>query len=77
VASVTHRHWWWYVSAGAGVLLIPMIAASRIYLGVHWFSDVVQSFLLGSLYLLAVEMVLNWHHQRLPTCVANRHLYDE
>ncbi len=77
VASLTHRHWWWYVSAGAGTILIPMIAASRVYLGVHWFSDVVQSFLMGSLYLLAVEMVLDWHHRRLPTCVANQHLYDE
>jgi undecaprenyl-diphosphatase len=77
VASLTHRHWWWYISAGVATLMIPMIAASRVYLGVHWFSDVVQSFLLGSLYLLLVEMVLDWHHRKLPTCVANRHLFDE
>lgn len=37
---------------GTAILLIGLIGFSRIYLGMHYFSDVVAGFMLGSLWLL-------------------------
>jgi membrane-associated phospholipid phosphatase len=39
---------------GALLSLIALVGPSRIYLGHHWFSDVLASYLLGSSYLLAL-----------------------
>ena len=66
VALVTGRRsvWWW--SVGFSGAVIVLVGFSRIYLGVHWFSDVVGALLLGALYLLAVEWLLVWHHHRHP-----------
>lgn len=62
VALVTDRRWlWWLASFLAGVL-IAGISMSRVYLGVHWFSDIVQGLLLGWLYLTALEALFNHHH---------------
>jgi undecaprenyl-diphosphatase len=63
----------WWSSAVASGLLIVAIAASRLYLGVHWFSDIVGSLLLGSFFLLAVEAVLD-HVHRVNGCAADRKL---
>lgn len=59
---VRSRAIWWASVAVAGVL-IAGIAASRVYLGVHWFSDIVQGALLGSLYLAALELLFAHHHR--------------
>ena len=32
----------------------------------HWMSDVVGALVLGALYLLGVEWLLDWHHRRRP-----------
>jgi len=66
VALVSGRHkaWWWSVAISATV--ITTVAFSRVYLGVHWLTDVVGALLLGALYLLAVEWLLEWHHRRRP-----------
>lgn len=39
---------------GALVAKIALVGPSRIYLGHHWFTDVVTSYLLGSTYLLVL-----------------------
>ncbi|MGH9223238.1 MAG: phosphatase PAP2 family protein [Acidimicrobiales bacterium] len=57
---------WWATASVAGVLIVG-ISASRVYLGVHWFTDIVQGMLLGSLYLAALECLLV-HNHRLRQC---------
>lgn len=66
VALLTHRRrlWWWSVIFSVSVIVL--VAISRVYLGVHWLSDVVAALVLGALYLLAVEWLLDWHHDRRP-----------
>lgn len=66
VALLTGRRsaWWW--SVGISATVITAVAFSRVYLGVHWLSDVLGALLLGALYLLAVEALLEWHHRRRP-----------
>lgn len=66
VALVSGRRaaWWWSVAISATVILV--VAFTRVYLGVHWMSDVVGALVLGALYLLAVEWLLDWHHRRQP-----------
>ncbi|MGH9026145.1 MAG: phosphatase PAP2 family protein [Acidimicrobiia bacterium] len=64
VALCTNRRvWWWIASVSSGILIL-LVGASRIYLGVHWFSDVVGALLFGVLYLLAIELVFDRAHHR-------------
>ncbi len=71
VALATNRRWiWWLATAASGILIIG-ISASRIYLGVHWFSDIIQGFVLGWLYLTVIETVFV-HHHRGRSCSGNR-----
>ncbi len=50
------------------VALIALVGPSRIYLGHHWFTDVVASYLLGSSYLLALTAL----YRRVKTRWLNR-----
>ena len=66
VALLTGRRaaWWWSVAISATV--ITAVAFSRVYLGVHRLTDVLGALLLGAMYLLTVEALLEWHHRRRP-----------
>jgi membrane protein DedA with SNARE-associated domain/membrane-associated phospholipid phosphatase len=55
-ASWARRVW---ISAGA-VVLVAGIGLSRLYLGVHWLTDVLAAWLVGGTWLLAVLGV--WRH---------------
>lgn len=66
VALFTHKRLYWWWSVGVSVTVIALVSMSRVYLGVHWFSDVIAALMLGSLYLLGVEWLLDWHHHRRP-----------
>lgn len=75
VAVVSGRRaaWWW--SVGISTTVIVVVGFSRVYLGVHWMSDVIGALLLGTLYLLVVEWLLDWHHRRQP-CPHLDHGYE-
>jgi len=63
--------WWASVITSAG--LIVAIAASRVYLGVHWASDVTAGLLLGSFFLLGIESVVAHAHRFNGCGAARRH----
>lgn len=56
----------WWATLWTSVGLIVSIAASRVYLGVHWFSDVSMGLVVGSFFLLGVQAVLEREHRRHP-----------
>lgn len=66
VALYTRRRRVWWATVMASGALIVAIGASRIYLGVHWFSDVVGGLIVGAFFLVGVERVLVRRHRRGP-----------
>jgi membrane-associated phospholipid phosphatase len=62
--------WWGSVLVSAGLIL--GIGASRVYLGVHWFSDVVGGLIVGAFFLLWVERLLTRWHRRRPCARVSR-----
>lgn len=66
VAVYTRRRWIWWASVGVAAFLIVGITASRVYLGVHWFSDVTGGLVVGTFFLLGVESLFLRAHTRYP-----------
>ena len=66
VALFTQRRFWWWTATIFSGAMIAIVAASRVYLGVHWFFDVVGALLFGALFLLAVEWCFDYGHRRYP-----------
>ena len=66
VSLYTRRRWLWWASVAVSGALILGIAASRVYLGVHWFSDVTAGLIVGTFFLLGVETLLARQHARYP-----------
>lgn len=54
------RLWWsmWAVVAA----LAPLMAACRVFLGVHWTTDATAGLLWGAVYLAVVELAFSRHH---------------
>lgn len=70
VALYTQRRALWWASVGISATLIAGIAASRVYLGVHWFSDVTAGLIVGAFFLIGVEALFHRCHTRYPCCLA-------
>lgn len=70
VALLTHRRSWWWASVAVGGVLIVGVSLSRVYLGVHWPTDIVQGWILGALYLVGLETLLDHHHRHRSCAVA-------
>ena len=66
VSLYTRRRWVWWLSVAVSGGLILGIAASRVYLGVHWFTDVSAGFIVGTFFLLAVDTLVVRQHARYP-----------
>jgi undecaprenyl-diphosphatase len=64
VALYTRRRSVWWASVVVSAVMVVSISTSRMYLGVHWFSDVVGGLVLGAFFLLGVEAVLTRQHRR-------------
>jgi undecaprenyl-diphosphatase len=56
---------WWTVAAAVWTLAI-IVAASRVWLGVHWTTDVIASLMLASLGVLVAERFIDQMHG--PEC---------
>jgi len=63
----SNRRVWWGTAMWSAALIVA-IGASRTYLGVHWFSDVIGGLIVGAFFLLGTEWVLTRQHRRDP-CV--------
>ena len=65
VALYTRRRWiWWSVSVAVWTLAV-LVAASRVWLGVHWTSDVVAALALAVLGVAAAERFITATHGAL------------
>jgi undecaprenyl-diphosphatase len=62
----TRRRAVWWVAVWTSMALIVAIGASRTYLGVHWFTDVLGGMILGTFFLLGAERLHRWEHERRP-----------
>jgi len=63
VALYTHRRALWWAAVAASTTIVMAVAWSRVWLGVHWTSDVVASLALGYLAFNALEA---WAHRVMP-----------
>jgi undecaprenyl-diphosphatase len=53
-------------SAIAGLSVLAIVGASRVYLGAHWTSDVIAGYTLAAMFLIVAFRVVNSHFRRLP-----------
>jgi membrane-associated phospholipid phosphatase len=61
--TIPPKHVYRNLFLGICILLLILIGPSRIYLGAHWFSDVLGAYLIGSLWLTFIIFI---HHKIQP-----------
>jgi undecaprenyl-diphosphatase len=66
VALLTNRRALWWAATVVSAAIILLVTASRVYMGVHWFSDVVGGLVFGAVYLLVIERIHDASHRRYP-----------
>lgn len=67
IYRISHKKTWKILSISAGMFIIAMIGFSRVYLGIHWPSDVLASFALGAAWLSALITMLEIYVQSSST----------
>ena len=72
-----HRRWLWWTISGLAWSLIALMAWSRVWLGVHWTTDVLASLLLSVVALAAAEVLIDRrHHADTPCHGSTRTTYE-
>jgi membrane-associated phospholipid phosphatase len=72
-ALYIHRRWLWWALSGLAWSTITLVAWSRVWLGVHWTSDVIGGLAIGFLSLSAAEVLIDdQHHRRVTACSSGR-----
>jgi membrane-associated phospholipid phosphatase len=66
LALYTHRRWIWWTSVVVTWTFAVAVAWSRVWVGVHWTSDVVGGLLLALLGVAASERFIDVMHRRAP-----------
>lgn len=74
VGLFTHRRVIWWATVAFSGFMVAAIAASRVYLGVHWLSDVIGGLLIGAVFLLGIEWVMHKAHGAMGCASQHRHL---
>jgi len=77
VGLFTTRRAVWWATVVLSACMIVGIGMSRVYLGVHWVSDVVGGLLLGAIFLLGIEWVMHRAHGLTGCAAAHAHVHAE
>jgi undecaprenyl-diphosphatase len=77
VSLYTRRRDVWWGSVAVAATIVAGITASRVYLGVHWFSDVVGGLLAGAVFLLGVQALYEHQHRNHGCGLCDGHEGDD